>query len=179
VDVNGDGLRCVLRTAPPAAGLQQHKRPVLVKVTRMDPAAGGAAQFGIRAREATIYGRWVTSGYDYHVEIENTTGDSMCVEVVRYPSSGLGYVAGPGWSGAIAAFQLTVPAFGAVKQVIANGSLVGGTGTGALRVGACPSPTNFVPGSLHVSTYAFDAAANRYIYFFTSTANEGKTRSSW
>ena len=78
--------------------MQQNKRPVFVKVTRFDPALGGGAQFKIRARESTIYGRWLTNGYDYHVEVENTTGDTMCVEVARYPASGLTYMAGPGWS---------------------------------------------------------------------------------
>jgi hypothetical protein len=159
--------------------MQQNKRPVYVKVTRMDPAAGGGAQFKIRARESTVYGRWVTAGYDYHVEVENTSGDLICVEVARYPASGLSYASGPGWSGSIAAFTLTVPAFGAVKQVIPNGSLVGTDGEGTLRVSACAAPTNLVPGALHVSTYAFDTAGNRYIYFFTATANDGRTRSSW
>ena len=53
----------------------------MIKVSRGN--AGGGSQFKIRAREATIYGRWLTAGYDYHLEVENTTGDAMCVEVVR------------------------------------------------------------------------------------------------
>ncbi len=179
VDVASDGIRCVLRTELPTAGMQQNKRPVYVKVTRMDPASGGGAQFKIRAREATIYGRWVTNGFDYHVEVENTTGDAMCVEVARYPASGLTYAAGPGWSGSIASFTMTVPAFGAVKQVIPNGSLVGADGEGTLRISACAASTNLMASGLHVSTYAFDTAGNGYIYFFTSTANDGRTRSSW
>jgi hypothetical protein len=32
---------------------------------------------------------------------------------------------------------------------------------------------------LHVSTYAYDSVADRFIYFFTSAANDGKTRSTW
>ena len=72
----------------------------------MDPAAGGASQFKIRARESTIYGRWLTAGYDYHIEIENTTGDPMCVEVVRYPASGLTYTAGLGWVGPVAVVHI-------------------------------------------------------------------------
>ncbi len=180
VDVASDGIRCVIRTELPTAGMQQNKRPVYVKVTRMDPALGGGTQFKIRAREATIYGRWLTAGYDYHVEIQNTTGDAMCVEVARYPASGLTYAPGPGWSGSIASFTLTVPAFGAVKPApMPNGSLVGTDSEGTLRINACASPTNLITGALHVSTYAFDAVGNRYVYFFTSTANEGKTRSSW
>ena len=103
----------------------------------------------------------------------------MCVEVARYPASGLTYTPGPGWSGSIASFTLSVPAFGAVKQVIPNGSLVGADGEGALRINACAAPTNLLPAGLHVSTYAFDAVNNAYIYFFTSTANDGKTKNSW
>ncbi len=180
VDVASDGVRCVLRTALPAAGLQQNKRPVYVRVTRMDPALGGGAQFKIRVREGTVYGRWLTAvGYDYHVEVENATADAMCVEVARYPASGLTYTVGPGWSGSIASFQLNVPAFGAVKQVIAKGSAVGADTEGTLRLNACGSPLNVLPGGLHVSTYAYDAVADRFIYFFTGTANEGKTRSTW
>ena len=172
-------MRCVLRTALPTAGLQQNKRPVYVRVTRMDPALGGGAQFKIRAREATIYGRWLTAvGYDYHVEVENATADAMCVEVARYPASGLTYAPGPGWSGSIASFQLNVPAFGAVKQVMPKGSAVGVDSEGTLRSMPAGRRSNLLPGGLHVSTYAFDAVADRFIYFFTSTANEGKTRST-
>jgi hypothetical protein len=145
---------------------------VYVKVTRMDPALGGSAQFRIRAREATVYGRWLTAGNDFHVEVENTTADAMCVEVARYPASGLAYTAGPGWSGALASFTLTVPAFGAVKQVIPSGSLVGAASEGTLRIGACASPTNLMASGLHVNTYAFNPSTSRYIYFFTSTAND-------
>jgi hypothetical protein len=176
VDVASDGIRCVIRTALPTAGMQQNKRPVYIAVARMDSATGGGAQFKIRAREATIYGRWNTTTYDYHVEVENTTGDAMCVEVARYPGSGLAYTAGPGWSGSIASFMLTVPAFGAVKQVIPSGSLVGTDSEGTLRITACGSPTNLIPGGLHVSTYAFDPVSNRFVYYFTSTANDGRTR---
>jgi hypothetical protein len=178
VEVAGDGLRCVIRTLPPA-GTLLNKRPVYVKATRLDPAAGGGSQFKVRARESTVYGRWVTAGYDYHVEVENTTADAMCVEVSRYPATGLSYAPGPGWTGSVSSFTLTVPAFGAVKQVIPAGSLVGTDGTGALRISACGTPTNLIPAGLHVSTYAFDPVGNRYIYFFTSSANEGKTRSTW
>lgn len=177
VDVASDGIRCVLRTALPTAGMQQNKRAVYVKVTRM--SASEASQFKIRAREATIYGRWLTAGYDYHVEVENTTGDAMCVEVARYPASGLTYAAGPGWSGSIDAITMTVPPFGAVKTVALKGSSVGPDTEGTFRIGACSSPINLIPGALHVSSFAFDTVANRFVYFFTTTANEGKTRSTW
>jgi hypothetical protein len=48
-----------------------------------------------------------------------------------------------------------------------------------LRIGACASPANLIPGALHVSTYAVDPVTSRFIHFFPSTANEGKTRSTW
>jgi hypothetical protein len=176
VDVASDGLRCILRTFPPAAGLLQNKRPVFVKVTRMNPASGGGAQFRIRAREATIYGRWTTAGYDYHVEIENTTTDSICVEVTRYPKSGLTY--STSWSGTIAPFSLTVPPLGAVKTVITKNSAVGADTEGTFRIGACAVPLNFVAGAVHVSSYAFDSVTNRYVFFFTTPANDGKTRTT-
>jgi hypothetical protein len=160
--------------------MQQNKRPVYVKATRMDPVLGGGSQFRIRAREATIYGRWLTAGnHQFHVEVENTTADPMCVEVARYPASGLSYTAGPGWAGAIDSFTMTVPAFGAVKNVFPSGSAVGADSEGALRIGGCGAPLNLVSAGLHVSTYAFDPIANTYIYYFTSTSNEGKARSTW
>ncbi len=177
VDVASNGLRCVIRTFPPD-GTVLNQRPVYVKVAAMDPAAGGGSQFRIRAREATVYGRWLTAGYDYHVEIENTTGDPMCVEVCRYASLGLVHVPGYGWQGPMDSFTMTVPPFGAKKHVVPAGSLVGGYGDGPMRISACASPTNLVPGALHVSTYAVDPVSGRFIHFFPSTANEGKTRST-
>jgi hypothetical protein len=146
----------------------------------MDPATEGGSQFKIRAREATIYGRWLTNNFDYHIEVENTTGDAMCVEVASYPATGLSYDPYTGWGNLISVATLTVPAFGAVKQVVPSGTTVGdGDMEGTFRIGACPSPVNLIPGALHVSTYAFNVPASKYIYFFTSTANEGKTRSTW
>ena len=179
VDVASDGIRCVLRTAPPTFPTVLNKRAVVVKVTRMDPGSGGGAQFKIRAREATIYGRWLTNGYDYHVEVENTTADAMCVEVAAYPASGLMYSPYYGWLGGVGTFTMNVPAFGAVKNVTPAGSKVGNDMEGTFRIGACASPLNLIPGALQVSSFAFDAVGNRFIYFFTTTANEGKTRSTW
>ena len=180
VDVNSDGIRCIVRTALPAAGMQQNKRAVFVKVTRMDPALGGGSQFRIRAREATLYGRWLNSGpYAFHVEVENTTADSACVEIAQLPRSGVTYAAGPGWSGPVTASTLNVPAFGAAKVVIPNGVPVGADTDGTLRINACSTPTNLLPAGLHVSTYAFDSLNNRYIYFVTYAANSGATSNSW
>ena len=180
VDVAADGIRCVLVAGLPYPGLQQNRRPVYIAVNRMDPLAGGGSQFRIRARESTMYGRWITSAnYDYHVELQNTTVDPMCAWVTRYPASGLHFAPGGGWSGGLLVDTLSVPGFGAVKEVINHGNTVGADSEGALRIGACGSSPQVVPAGLQLSTYAFDTAANRYIYFFTSTANEGKTRSSW
>ena len=115
-----------------------NKRPVYVKATRKDPATGGGSQFKIRAREATIYGRWLTNGFDYHVEVENTTGDAMCVEIARYPAAGLSYDPYTGWDTLIDVATLTVPAFGAVKTVTPMGSNLDGDTEGTFRIGACP-----------------------------------------
>ncbi len=179
VDVNVDGIRCVLRTSPPQYVTYLNKRPVMVKVSRGN--AGGGSQFKIRAREATIYGRWLINNFDYHLEVENSTGDAMCVEVTQYPASGLTYDPYIGWQGGVGQFTMNVPAFGAVKNVSMAGASVGDNNEteGTFRIGACPSPANLIAGALHVSSYAFNSLANKYIYFFTTTANEGKTRSSW
>jgi hypothetical protein len=50
---------------------------------------------------------------------------------------------------------------------------------GTLRIGACSSPTNLVPGALHVSTYAYNPVTDKFLYFFTSTPNNGATSNSW
>jgi hypothetical protein len=65
------------------------------------------------------------------------------------------------------------------RAIVPSGSLVGTDGAGTLRPGACAWPINLVPGALHVNTYAFDPSSSRHIYFFTTTANDGKTRSTW
>ncbi len=179
VDGAADGIRCILRTAPAAFAVFLNKRPVYVKATRMNPATGGGSQFKVRAREATIYGRWLTNTFDYHIEVENTTGDAMCVELASYPATGLSYDPYTGWDNLIDVATLTVPPFGAVKTVTPMGSSVDGDTEGTLRIGACGSQVNLIPGALHVSTYAFNSTLNKYVYFFTTTANDGKTRSSW
>ena len=178
VDVNSAGIRCVLRTLLPTVGMQQNKRPVYVKVTRMDPATGGGAQFKIRAREATIYGRWLTTGNEFHVEVENTTGDPMCVEVTRYPAAGLTYMPGPGWSGTLATFTMTVPALrgeaGDFKWQPGLGRQRGGAADRRLWFAGEPDSGGAARQHLRVRH-----GGHRFIYFFTTTANEGKTRSTW
>jgi len=167
-----DGKRCVVRTFPPSPGNTQNKRGLYV-------AVGGVtgASFQVRVRESTIYGRWTTNGYDFHVELQNTTADTMCAEVILLPNAGDSY-AGT-WSGAVTTQTLTVPAFGANKTVFLNGTLVGADKRGTLRIGACGAPVNLMPSGLNVSTYAFSPGINQYLYFFTNAANNGATSNSW
>ena len=78
---------------------------------------------------------------------------------------------------------LTIPPFGAVKTVVSNGTVVGTggrpTACGQMRVGACNNPVNFVPGAVHVSTFAYNPATDKFLYFFVNTANNGATSNSW
>ncbi len=147
VDVASDGMRCVLRTALPAAGLQQNKRPVYVRVTRMDPALGGGSQFKIRVRERDGV-RALADGGGLRLPRRGGERDGGCDVRGGGALSGVGahVYGGPGWSGSIASFQLNVPAFGAVKQVIAKGSAVGADTEGTLRLNACGSPTQSAAG---------------------------------
>ena len=166
------GMRCVVRTFPPSPGNTQNKRGLYVAVGLVD-----GPSFDIRVRESTIYGRWTTNGYDFHVELENTTADAMCAEVIFLPNAGESY-AGT-WSGGLTTLQLTIPPFGANKTVFANGTLVHADNKGTLRIGACASPTNFVPTALHVSTYAYNPVTDKFLYFFTNAANNGAASNSW
>ena len=79
---------------------------------------------------------------------------------------------------------LTIPPFGAVKTVVNNGTVVGTGGPpdslrGTMRVGACNNPVNFVPGAVHVSTFAYNPLTDKFLYFFVNTANNGATSNSW
>jgi hypothetical protein len=172
LEVSSDGKRCLVRTFPPSPGNTQNKRALYV-------AVGGVtgSSFQVRVRESTIYGRWTTNGYDFHVELQNTTADAMCAEIILLPNSGNTFT--PPWSGAVTTQTLTVPAFGANKAVFANGTLVGADKRGTLRIGACGTPVNLMPSGLNVSTYAFSPGINQYLYFFTNTANNGATSNSW
>ena len=130
------GMRCVVRAFPPSPGNTQNKRGLYVAVGSVT-----GPSFDIRVRESTIYGRWTTNGYDFHVELENTSADSMCAEVMLLPNAG-DSTRGRG-AGAVTTQQLTIPAFGANKLVFANGTLGGADNRGTLRIGACSSPVNF------------------------------------
>ncbi len=172
VPVAVDGMRCVVRAFPPTPGNTQNKRGLYVAVGSVS-----GPSFDLRVRESTIYGRWTTNGYDFHVELENTTTDSMCAEVMLLPNSGNSY-AGT-WSGAVTTQTLTIPPFGANKMVFPNGTLVGSDLRGPLRIGACSNPVNLMPSGLHVSTYAFSPGIKQYLYFFTTAANNGAASNSW
>ena len=172
LEVAADGKRCVVRAFPPAIGTAQNKRGIYVSVGSV---AGN--QFQIRVRESTMYGRWTTNGYDFHIELENTTSDSICAEIVFYPNSGNTYSGT--WSGGLdATHQLTIPPFGANKMVLPNSTLVGPDNKGTVRIGACGT-ANLVPGALHVSTYAYNPVTDKFLYFFTNAANNGATANSW
>ncbi len=173
LEVSADGWRCIIRTFTPSNGATQNKRGIYVSIGK-----GGGISFQIRVREATMYGRWSTNGYDFHIELQNTTADSMCAEIVLNPQTGYLYN-GTVWSipGPVFSTQLTVPAMGAIKTVVPNGTLSGGALRGALRITDCGSG-ELVPNGLHVSSYGFNSTINGYLYYFPVRANEGG-QNSW
>jgi len=172
LEVASDGKRCVVRAFPPTPGNAQNKRGIYVAVGSVT-----GPSFQLRVRESTIYGRWTTNGYDFHVELQNTSADSVCAQLIFLPNAGDSY-AGT-WSGGLTVTTLTIPPFGANKYVFANGTLVGTDNKGTVRIGACTAPVNFVPSALHVSTYAYNPVTDKFLYFFTNTANNGATSNSW
>ena len=173
LEVAADGKRCIVRAFPPTAGNAQNKRGVFVSVGSVS-----GTQYQIRVRESTIYGRWTTNGYNFHVEMENTTADSVCAEIVFYPNAGDTFSGT--WSGAVLQQPpVIIPPFGANKIILASGTAVGADLRGTVRIGSCGGTANLVPGALHVSTYAFNPGNQQYLYFFTNTANNGATSNSW
>ena len=164
------GYRCIVRTNFPAFANTQDKRKLYIKVVGL----GAFPSFQIRARESTIYGRWTTNGYDFHAELQNTTGQPVCAEVNLYPNSGTIYNGTSPHSS-----QLTIPAYGANKVVIPNGTQVAGDNRGALRIHACFGNVNLNTGALLVSTYAYNPVTDKLLYFFPTTANNGANSNSW
>lgn len=114
LEVSSDGIRCVIRMFVPTSSTTLNKRAVFISVDNLYTPG-----FTIRVRESTIYGRWTTNGYDFHVELQNTTTDTVCVQLVRYPGTG---TTPP--TGNLLTSNSTIPPMGAAKQVFANGSLV-------------------------------------------------------
>ena len=169
LNVTGDGWRCIIRTFTPTNGATQNKRGIFVGV-----GTGGGTSFQIRVRESTMYGRWTTNSYNFHVELQNTTGDSMCAQIVLNPETGYTYSGGV-WTvpaGALQVQNLTVPAMGAIKTIIPNGTLSGGAIRGTMRITDCGTG-QLVPDGLNVSSYGFNPVNSEYLYFFPNKANQG------
>jgi hypothetical protein len=174
IAAGADGVRCVLRTFVPTSSTTVNKRGVFVKV---DSNFGPG--FQIRARESTIYGRWTTNGYDFHVEIQNTTSELLCAQINFLPGTGTTPPTGPNLP---TPTELTLPPHGALKTVLANGTTMNGDNKGDLRINACgqlAAPRNLTPGAVHVSTYAYNPVTDKYLYFFTWAANNGAAANSW
>ena len=174
LDVSTEGVRCIVRTFIPTNGLLQNKRGVYIGV-----ATGGGTAFQLRVRESTVYGRWTTNGYDFHVEAQNTTTDSICVQVALYPNAGFAYTAGA-WVVPAPGFpfttSMTIPPMGANKVIIANGTTSVGELRGTLRIHDCGSG-QLVAGGVHLSTYAYNPVTDKFLYFFTTTSNNGNANS--
>jgi len=166
-------IRCIVRAFTSNVGNLQNQRLIYIRVDRWINTS-----FQIRVREATIYGRWTTNGYDFHVELQNTTAESICAQVIFYPNSGQTYD-GTQWTGAALTtfFTLTVPPFGAAKNVLPAGTTVGTDNRGTIRIGACPGPVNLNTAGLNVSTYAYNPVTDKFLYFFTNQPNQGNGNS--
>jgi hypothetical protein len=167
---NFDGVRCVIRANRPDGFQTLNKRAMFVRLSNTN--TGSAAW--IRVRESTIYGRWTTNGYDFHVEVQNTTTDTINVELDFYPGTG---TTPP--TGTVGTAFLAVPPMGAAKVVRTNGTLVAGDNKGTLRVHATGAG-NFVAGSVIVNTYAYNPVTNQFIPYSTvQPVNNGHTSNSF
>lgn len=168
LEVSGDGWRCIIRTDTPQTGKTQNKRGIFIGV-----GAGGGNSFQIRVREATMYGRWTTNGYDFHIELQNTTADSMCAMIVLNPNVGYSWN-GATWTvtGTVFTTQLTVPPMGAVKTVVPAGTLSGADNRGTLRITDCGTG-QLVPNALNLSSYAFNPVTSVYLFFTPTKSNQG------
>lgn len=163
-----DGARCVIRMFRPTASTTLNKRAIYVSVS-----SANANAFQIRIRESTLYGRWTTNGYDFHVEVQNTTTDTIAIELTFYPGTGTTPPTGTTFSTC-----LTIPPMGAAKYVRPNGSTVNGDNKGALRVHSCF--TEFVAGSVVVNNYAYNPVTNQFIPFAApQPINGGNSSNSW
>ena len=167
--------RCIIRTyVPDTIGTTLNKRVIYIKESLCC-----SSSYQIRARESTIYGRWTTNGYDFHVELQNTGADSMCVQVLLYPNAGFTYT-GAGFTNVpLYATSMTVPAYGANKIIVPNGTTSGGTShdlRGTLRLHDCGGG-QLNTASLNVSTFAYNPVTDKFLYFFTSNSNNGTSGS--
>ncbi len=163
-----DGARCVIRMFRPTSITTLNKRAIYVSVF-----SNNANAFQIRIRESTLYGRWTTNGYDFHVEVQNTTTDSILIELDFYPGTGTTPPTGTTFSTC-----LTIPPMGAAKYVRPNGSTVNGDNKGSLRVHSCLE--EFVAGSVVVNNYAYNPVTNQFIPFAApQPINGGNSSNSW
>lgn len=164
------GPRCIVRTFFPTGSTTLNKRNIYIKLNHFGVNNAGR----IRIREATIYGRWTTNGYDFHVELQNTTADSMCTNVLLFRDQGVTYSGGAFGNLPIHATTINVPAYGANKVVIPNGTTVGASADkrGTLRLQSCPS-SNFNTDGLHVSTVAYSPALGQFLLYTPSKVRNG------
>ncbi len=173
LNVSDDGRRCTIYVNA-ADSTNLNRRGVFIGV-----ADGAGTEFQIRVRESTIYGRWTTNGYDFHVELQNTTENVVCAQIILYGDAGYSFSGGV-WTGSLAFYNVTIPGYGANKIVIPNGTSVGADKRGTMRIWGCPGTgDNFVPGSLNVSSYGFNSTIDKYLYFFVNTVNNGSANNSW
>ena len=173
LEVSTDGFRCIIVTNAPANGATRNKRGIYVGVGLVQ-----GNQFQIRVRESTLYARWTTNAYDYHIELQNTTGDSMCARIVLNPSAGYTWT-GATWivPAGVQSVNLTVPAFGAIKTIFPNGTFSGGELRGTVRINDCGTG-ELVPNGLNVSTLGYNTNTGVYLVFTANKANQGG-QNSW
>lgn len=164
------GLRCIIRAFVPS-GTTLNDRLVFIRVDQWVNTA-----FQIRVRESTVYGRWTTNNYDFHVEVQNTTAKSVCAQIIFYPNSGLTYSGGV-WSGPLAVAVLTIPPFGANKYVLPDGTLVGTDKRGTLRVGACFTSVDLNSAAIQVNTLGYSQALQQFLPYSTVQPNAGSGNS--
>ncbi len=170
-----NGRRCSVHVAAPDQATTNRK-DVYVSV-----AQGTGSGVNVRVRDATLFGRWTTNGYEFHIEFDNTTADPVCAQALLYRESGYAFSAGWGnAAGNLGRYQLLIPPNGSIKTVVPDGLAVGGTNRGTLRIVGCPaSDSNFVPGAVHVSTYAFNPVTHVYLFFYNWQSHNGSGANSW
>ena len=176
-----NGKRCLVHVLAPDQSTTNRK-PVYVGIGK-----GTGAGVNVRVRDATLFGRWTTNGYNFHIEFDNTTTDAVCVQALLYREAGYAFPADYNAAGTIGRYQLTVPPNGSIKTVVPIGTTVPAgsppstaTLRGTLRIVGCPQTgSNFVPGVVHVSTYAFNPATNVYLFFYNWPSHNGSGANSW
>jgi hypothetical protein len=173
-----NGSRCVLYVLPPDISTTNLKA-VYVRIDQ-----GSSAGFNVRVRDTTMFGRWTTNGYEFHIEFDNTTTASVCAQALLYRESGYTFVVG-GWGdaslpGNLRRYNVTIPPNGSAKIVVPAGTQVGASSRGTLRILPCGAVgTQFLPGSVHISAYAFNPVSNVYLFLNTWPSHNGSGANSW